>query len=473
MIDHTLHRVGPQTPRKLRTYSVNQLNSIPQLDRISEEDRHAIRVVSHVLPFRVNDYIIDELIDWDRVPEDPIYRITFPQREMLDAATFDDLAELIKREAPSEEIAKRVKQIRIDLNPHPADQQDLNIPTWNKQRLDGIQHKYRETVLFFPSQGQTCHSFCTFCFRWAQFVGDPDLRIAGTSAQELYDYLGAHHEVSDLLVTGGDPMVMRTRILAAYLEPLLDPEYEHVQTIRIGTKALTFWPQRFVSDADSDDLLRLFERLIAGGKHVALMAHFDHWREMETPIVHQAIRRLRDAGVVIRSQGPLLAKINDDSNTWARMWRTQVSLGIIPYYMFVERDTGPREYFEVPLARAWVIYRNAMRQVSGLARTARGPSMSAGPGKVEIQGVSEVQGQKVFVLRFIQARNDDWVQRPFFAAYDSKAVWLDELRPAFGEEQFFFDAEYARLCAEGVEQRYALAGDGSMGHANQASPEIG
>ena len=114
-----------------------------------------------------------------------------------------------------------------------------------------------------------------------------------------------------------------------------------------------------------------------------------------------------------------------------------------------------------------------MRQVSGLARTARGPSMSAGPGKVEIQGVSEVQGQKVFVLRFIQARNDDGVQRPFFAAYDSKAVWLDELRPAFGEEQFCFDAEYARLCAEGVEQRYALAGDGSMGHANQASPEIG
>jgi hypothetical protein len=94
-----------------------------------------------------------------------------------------------------------------------------------------------------------------------------------------------------------------------------------------------------------------------------------------------------------------------------------------------------------------------MQQVSGLARTARGPSMSAGPGKVEVQGVTEVAGEKVFVLRFIQARNADWVQRPFFARYDEKAAWLDQLRPAFGEEKFFFQDEYQALCrAAGVER---------------------
>jgi hypothetical protein len=110
--------------------------------------------------------------------------------------------------------------------------------------------------------------------------------------------------------------------------------------------------------------------------------------------------------------------------------------------MFVERDTGARHYFEVPLARAANIYREAMQQISGLGRTARGPSMSAGPGKVEIQGVAEIQGEKVFVLRFIQARNPEWVQRPFFARYDEEATWLNHLKPAFGEEKFFFEEEY-------------------------------
>lgn len=113
-------------------------------------------------------------------------------------------------------------------------------------------------------------------------------------------------------------------------------------------------------------------------------------------------------------------------------------LGATPYYLFVERDTGPRNYFEVPLARAWSIFRAATRSVSGLGRTVRGPSMSATPGKVCLDGVTEVRGEKVFVLRFLQARNPEWVGRPFFAAYDDRATWFDQLRPAFGDEAFFF-----------------------------------
>jgi len=300
-------------------------------------------------------------------------------------------------------------------------------------------------VLFFPSQGQVCHSYCSFCFRWAQFVGDKELRIAAKEAEQLHRYLQNHPQVSDLLVTGGDPMVMKTSHLSAYLEPLLARQFDHVQTIRIGTKSMTFWPQRYVTDPDADDLLRLLERLVAAGKHVALMAHYNHWREMETDIAREAIRRVRETGVVIRTQAPLLRHINDDAAVWARMWRNQVKLGMTPYYMFVERDTGARHYFEVPLAQAWEIYRDAMQQVSGLARTARGPSMSAGPGKVEVQGVTEVAGEKAFVLRFIQARTPDWVQRPFFAKYDPAATWLDHLQPLDCEGEFFFQKEYQAM----------------------------
>jgi len=279
-------------------------------------------------------------------------------------------------------------------------------------------------------------------------VGDKELRIASNQKDQVLGYLREHPQVTDLLVTGGDPMVMKTKNLAQYLEPLLEDEsLAHVQTIRIGTKALSFWPYRFVTDNDADDLLNLLTRLVKAGRHVAIMAHYNHWRELETPIAREAIRRLRETGVEIRSQGPLLAHINDDPAVWARLWKTQVQLGIIPYYMFVERDTGARHYFEVPLAKAASIYREAMKQVSGLGRTARGPSMSAGPGKVEIQGVAEIQGEKVFVLRFIQARNPDWVQRPFFARYDEKATWLNHLKPAFGEEKFFFEEEYEAMQA--------------------------
>ncbi len=159
---------------------------------------------------------------------------------------------------------------------------------------------------------------------------------------------------------------------------------------------------------------------------------------------------MRDTGVVIRTQAPLIRHINDDPAVWARMWRTQVSLGLVPYYMFVERDTGAKRYFEVPLARAHEVYQGAMQQVSGLGRTARGPSMSAGPGKVEIQGITHIQGEKVFVLRFIQARNPDWVQKPFFARFDPEATWLDDLKPALGEKEFFFEREYRAMCGQSM-----------------------
>ncbi|MDX1801749.1 MAG: lysine 2,3-aminomutase, partial [Marinobacter sp.] len=275
-----------------------------------------------------------------------------------------------------------------------------------------------------------------------QFVGDKDLKIASTDAAKLHGYLQAHPEISDLLVTGGDPMVMKTKHLVQYLKPLLEPEFDHIQTIRIGTKALTFWPYRFVTDQDADELLDLLAELVDGGKHVAIMAHYNHWQEISTDIAEEAIRRLRATGAEIRAQGPLIKHVNDNADDWARMWKKQVRLGIIPYYMFVERDTGAKNYFELPLAEAYEIYRDAMKQVSGLGRTARGPSMSAGPGKVEIQGVAEIKGEKVFVLRFLQGRNPDWVQRPFFARYSTTATWLHELEPAFGEKTFFFEDEY-------------------------------
>lgn len=434
-----------QSPN-FQSYQHRQIDKIEALEQLPEHLRFEMKVVASVFPFRVNNFVIDNLIDWHKVPNDPVFQLTFPQRGMLDDESYELMAELHRRtpKPSAEEVHQLAQEIRKKLNPHPAGQMDKNVPQLDGEPVSGMQHKYKETVLFFPSQGQYCHSYCTFCFRWAQFVGKAT-RFNNNDADELHQYLREHKEVTDLLVTGGDPMVMRTSKLRGYLEALKGEEFDHIRTIRIGTKSLTFWPYRYVTDPDADDLLLLISELVAAGKHVSFMAHVNHLQELRTDVTREAIKRIRATGAQIRTQAPLLNNINEDPDMWAKMWQEQTQMGMIPYYMFIERDTGAKRYFELPLYRTWEVFRDAYKQVSGVSRTVRGPSMSAGPGKVEISGVTEINGEKVFVLRFIQARNPEWVQRPFFAKYDETATWLDDLKPAFGEEKFFWQDEYEAM----------------------------
>lgn len=430
-----IHRIAS---RKYRAFKHDDLTRIPQLKRLDPGEMLRMRAVSRVLPFRTNGYVLDELIDWTDIPNDPIYQLTFPQPGMLDEADLRTMVELLRADAPEPRLLAAARRIQGRLNPHPAGQMELNVPQLDGEPIPGLQHKYRETVLFFPSQGQTCHAYCTYCFRWAQFVGVDELKFASREAQSLAGYLRQHREVQSVLFTGGDPLVMRTSFLRRYIEPLLAPEFEHLVSIRLGTKAPAYWPHRFLTDPDADDLLRLIAQIRRAGRHPAIMAHYSHPRELATPAAQAAIRRLREAGAIVRCQAPLIRHVNDDEHVWADMWRNQVALGLVPYYMFVERDTGPKNYFEVPLAEALDIFTAAYRRVSGLVRTVRGPSMSASPGKILVDGVAEVNGEKVFVLKFLQAREPSWVNRVFFAKYDERATWLRDLVPAFGEPRFFF-----------------------------------
>ena len=424
---------------KYQAYGPSNYREIPQVQRLSEDQRFAIDVVARVLPFKTNNYVVENLIDWSRAPDDPIFTLNFPKREMLLPHHFEAMAKLVSGSAPREATERLAQRIRLQLNPHPAGQMEHNVPTIGGTRLPGMQHKYRETVLFFPSNGQTCHAYCTFCFRWPQFVGMDDLKFAARETDGLIKYLRRHPEVTDVLFTGGDPMTMRARHLERYITPLLEADLPNLTSIRIGTKSLGYWPYRFVTDEDAGEVLDLFRRITGAGLHLAIMSHFNHPRELSTGIAQEAVARIRETGAEVRAQSPLMRGINDDPAIWSEMWTEQVKLGCIPYYMFVARDTGAQHFFSVPLVRAWEIFREAYSHVSGLARTVRGPSMSAHPGKVEVTGVVEVKGVKVLNLRMLQARNPDWAYRPFFAQYDSEATWLDDLRPAFGEDRFFFE----------------------------------
>jgi len=411
------------------------------MELLTPEQRQAIRVVSQVLPFKTNNYVAGELIHWDDIPNDPIFNLTFPQRGMLKPEHFDQVEQALATTSGPAELVGVVGSIRRQLTPHPAGQLEHNVPELYGQRLPGMQHKYRETVLFFPSNGQTCHAYCTFCFRWPQFVGGRDLRFAAAESGTLVAYLREHPEVTNVLFTGGDPMVMKAAHLEAYISPLLYARLPNLADIRIGTKSLGYWPYRYLTDPDAGQVLDLFRKITNRGFHLAIMAHFNHPRELETAAAKEAIARIRETGAEIRTQSPVMAHINDDSRVWARMWNEQVRLGCIPYYMFIARDTGAQEFFRVPIVRAHEIYREAYASVNGLARTVRGPSMSTDPGKIRVLGPVEVDGRKLIALNFIQARNPDWVQRPFFAECDDHAAWLDELRPAFGEPRFFYESE--------------------------------
>ena len=435
---HQLEPAAPSPGRRFRAYTTKHLDDLLSRAGLSAADRLAVRAVATVLPFRTNAYVVEELIDWDAAPDDPIYRLVFPQPDMLPETDVRWLSRLLTDGAPGDEVQRAAHEVRMKLNPHPAGQLILNVPNYGEEPLPGVQHKYPETVLLFPRQGQTCHAYCTYCFRWAQFVGEPDLKMATDDTRRLISYLRDHPEVTSVLVTGGDPMIMGEPVLSRYIDPLLESGLDHLESIRIGTKSLAYWPQRFVTDPDADDTLRLFERVVASGRNLAFMAHFSHPRELESPIVAEAARRIRDTGAVIRTQAPLIRTINDSPFEWADMWRRQVRMGMIPYYMFVERDTGPQDYFAVPLVRGYEIFREAYRNVSGLCRTVRGPSMSSTPGKVCVDGVTEIGGEKVFVLHLIQARNPDLVGKPFFARYNPAAAWLTDLEPAFAD-RFPFD----------------------------------
>jgi len=437
-----------ESPR-IQSYTLTNFRNLPQIQKLSEEQQFEMEVVANVLPFKANNYVVEQLIDWNNIPNDPIFVLTFPQKEMLLPSHYEQMASALKSGADKKAIQELANEIRLQLNPHPAGQLELNVPILKDgTKLYGMQHKYNETCLFFPSQSQTCHAYCTFCFRWPQFVGMDEMKFAMKEGEQLVQYLREHQEISDVLFTGGDPMIMKAKMFSTYIDALLEADLPNLKTIRIGTKALAYWPYKFLTDDDADETLATFEEVTNKGLHLAFMAHFNHHKELSTGSVKAAIKRVRETGSEIRTQSPLLAHINDDADMWAEMWRQQVQLGCIPYYMFVVRDTGAQHYFGIPLVKAHEIFRNAYKQVSGLGRTVKGPSMSATPGKVLVVGVTTINGKKIIVLKFLQGRNPDWVSKPFFAEFDENAIWLDDLKPAF-EEKFFFEDE--------LEQKYSGA----------------
>lgn len=126
------------TPRKMKFYGLKDIDSIPQLKMLNEDEKFALNVVAHILPFRTNNYVVEELIDWYNIPDDPIFQLTFLQKDMLSDDQFERMAYALKNNLPKEEINQVISDIRLELNPHPAGQMTENVPRLNDEPVPGV-----------------------------------------------------------------------------------------------------------------------------------------------------------------------------------------------------------------------------------------------------------------------------------------------------------------------------------------------
>jgi L-lysine 2,3-aminomutase len=265
-------------------------------------------------------------------------------------------------------------------------------------------------------------------------VKDLDLQFSMREVEKVTEYIKRNEQIHEILFTGGDPMVMSPGTIDGYIDKIFEAEIPHLDTIRFGTKSLTYWPFTFIptfSD-EAEDMLALFRRIVDSGKHLAFMAHFNHPNEMDNAAVQEAMHNIRQTGAEIRTQAPVLKNINDNPEVWQEMWTRQVNLGLVPYYMFIERETGPYEYFGLPLARVYDIYHHAIQNTASFAKTVTAPVMSASKGKVQVMGVTEnpADQKKYFMLQYVRHRDASKTFRPFFAHYDEQATWFDQLEIA-------------------------------------------
>ncbi|UCC45305.1 MAG: KamA family radical SAM protein [Candidatus Zixiibacteriota bacterium] len=353
------------------------IRRLDQVDQLTDGERLRLAKVVEKYKFRANDYYLG-LIDWDD-PEDPIRRIIIP-----------DTGELIQWG---------------DLD---ASDEDANYVA------PGCQHKYPHTALLLCNE--VCGAYCRFCFRKRLFMDENDEAVIDVS--EGIEYIRRTPRITNVLLTGGDPLLMSTRRLDDILKRLR--RIDHVGIIRIGTKMPAVNPFRII---DNPDLLEMLSRYSTRHKRVYIMTHFNVPQELTEAAV-QACDMLRGAGVICANQTPLLRGINDDPCRLAELMRRLSFIGVPPYYFFQCRPTEGNKIYDLPLVDSYMAFVKAKKQVSGLAKRAR-YVMSDASGKIEMVGLTRHH----IYMRYHRAKLETDEERFMIFHRDDDAYWLDDLVP--------------------------------------------
>ncbi len=390
-------------------------------------------------------------INWSNFKDDLIFQLVFPQPGMVKPEIFKAYH---AAETEDEKTQLIDDYIKSNTNPHDG-KQLLNKPWYEDENnelviLDGSQHKYPQVQLLFDQTTQSCFAFCTYCFRHAQVRGDEDM-FNQKDVKPVVDYIRKHKEVTDVLVTGGDGAYMPYERFVAYTKPFIeDPDFSHIKTLRVGTRVLSFHPELILTK-EYEKTLGWFKTLIDSGVQVAIMAHFSTPREVLNPATIAAIRRLRSYGILIKSQSPIMNHIslftdengNVDIDRSAQNWIdlgnifAMVSVGF--HSMYCARPTGEHHFFTVPLADIDKVFSKVYRSLPSISRPSRYITMTSSAGKTSILGTVEVNGEKLFALKFNESRNMEWMDKVFLAKYDEKENTVEKLIPYEGNKHFFED----------------------------------
>ncbi len=278
--------------------------------------------------------------------------------------------------------------------------------------INGMQHKYPQTALLLVTD--RCFSYCRFCFR---------KRLLGKSSREVVNdytaaaqYIKEHPEINNVLLSGGDPFVLSTDELCNIVDRLL--EIQHVTSIRFGTKAMAYYPPRFLDQ----ELNELFRRILSAGKTPVIVTQIDHLGEISQETENR-IKELSKLGVRFFNQAVLLKGINDDPEILAATFKKLYSLGVQPYYLFQARPVEGASHFQVCLRRGIEIVREVNARLSGMQKTFR-YVMSHYTGKIEIIDMDE---NNWLYMRYHQNADPEKLGRIFSRPYSDGACWLDDL----------------------------------------------
>lgn len=363
---------------------VKYLTRLKKIPELSFAEKQALFPVTEKFAFRTNSYY-QRLINWND-PNDPIRRIIIPSVQELDM-----WGEL---DASHEHLYTKVP---------------------------GLEHKYEYTALLLIND--VCGGYCRFCFRKRLFTGEND-EVVRDISQGL-SYIRTHPKINNVLLTGGDPLVMSTRKLANIIQQLR--EIDHVKIIRIGSKMPAFNPYRILDDPE---LLQMFRRFSRDDKKIYLIAHFNHPREL-TGVAIRALNMVQEAGVITANQTPLLKGVNDDPMILAELFNRLSYIGVPPYYVFQCRPTAGNKMFAVPIEEGLEIFEQARMRCSGLAKRARFV-LSHATGKVEIMGMSD----ELIYFRYHRAADPETKARFMAFRRDPEAYWLDDYVELLDEYDF-------------------------------------
>lgn len=357
--------------------SIEKLEKAFQIE-IDKEEKKKLQKVIEKHPMFIPDYYA-RLIDWND-PADPIKNIIFPSLGELDiAGSYDTSGE---------------KENTV---------------------LTGLQHKYKETALLLVTN--RCAGYCRHCFR-KRMVGIPT-----DETVKLFDraveYIKEHREITNVLISGGDPLVLPTDVIEYFLSEL--SKIEHLKFIRFGSRTPVFYPMRIYED---NKLLEVFSKYSTPERRIYLVTHFNHPKEV-TKEARKAVDALIRHGVVVSNQAVLLKGVNDDPEILATLMKEIVSAGVVPYYVFQCRPVKRvKTHFQVPLKRGYEIVEKAKQKLDGHAKRFK-YIMSHKTGKIEIVGII---GDEIY-LKYHQAKNPKKVGKLFKRKLTPNAGWLDDLKP--------------------------------------------